>query len=73
MTPDELYAKGYSLEWAAWGVDVYRTVDGSAEPSPSAVKRVAHVRFEAPLQEAEACTRGWAAATADFVAQRLSQ
>lgn len=73
MTSDELYAKGYSLEWSIWGVTVYRTIDGSAEPSVAAVERTAVVNFETPLKETEAAARGWEAAAADFVKRRLAQ
>lgn len=71
MTPDELYAKGYSLTWASWGVSVYRTVDGSPEPSASSVECVKQVHFDRALREDEAAARGWEAATVDFVQRRL--
>jgi len=72
MTADELYAKGYTLRFAAWGVSVYRTIDGSPEPSDEAVECVKQVHFERPLREDEAVVRGWEAATADYVMRRLT-
>ena len=73
MTLDELYAKGYSLEWQAWGVTVYRTIDGSPEPSDTAVMWISARQFATPLNETEACKCGWEAAEADFVMRRLEQ
>lgn len=71
MTPSELLAKGYSLEWAAWGVSVYRTTDGSPATGNAPVNQVAAIHFQQPLQKDEACARGWDAARIDFVKRRL--
>ena len=72
MTREELYAHGYTLSCAAWGVYVYRTIDGSPEPSEAPVDIVATILFEKPLNVAEACARGWEAAMVHFVKQRLT-
>jgi hypothetical protein len=72
MTPDELYAKGYSLEVAAWGFSLYRTLDGSPGSSDAAVERVAVANFPQPLKEPEAAAHGWRAAELHYVKERLS-
>lgn len=65
MTPDELHAKGYSLEVAAWGVRIiYEPVSTSLA--------VFSVHFREPLTYEEGRRRGWEAAEVDFVTRRLS-
>lgn len=66
MTPDELHAKGYHLEVAAWGVRIiYEPVSTSLA--------VFSVHFpDGPVLYDEGCRRGWAAAEVDFVKRRLS-
>lgn len=65
MTPDELHAKGYSLEVAAWGCRVIY------EPVSSNLA-VFSIHFPEPLSYEEGSRRGWAAAEVDFVKRRLS-
>lgn len=72
MTSDELYAKGYSVTLAAWGVSVYRTLDGSPGDSEAAVECVKQIHFDRPLQEAEVAAIGWEAAQVDLVIRRLT-
>lgn len=73
MTGDELYALGYSLQYAPWGVSVYRTINGEAEPSDAAVEGVATIHFpDGPVSDAEAIRRGWEFAAANFVQRRLA-
>lgn len=72
MTPDELYAHGYSLEYAMWGVSVYRTVDGSHGASDAAVQGVKTIQFGEPMLAEKAQQLGWEAAQVDLVKRRLS-
>lgn len=72
MTPDELYAKGYTLEYSLWGVSVYRTIDGSPGSSDAAVECAAQRAFGRPVGEDETIKQGWELATADFVKRRLT-
>lgn len=64
MTADELYERGYSLEYGTWGVYVYRH---EGEDHRDTIT----VHFGEPTGTAEACRRGWEAAEADFVKRRL--
>jgi hypothetical protein len=68
MTPDELYAKGYSLEYATWGVTIYREDRDHPDDDPYFVGTV---HFNHPHSTAEAQQRGWEAAEVDFVKRRL--
>lgn len=68
MTPDELYARGYSLEVGAWGVNVLYAPPNQLSQLPD----VQRVHFYQPLPYETACQAGWEAAEVDFVKRRLS-
>jgi hypothetical protein len=65
MTPEELHAAGYSLEYAAYGVHVFflNPVDD--------VETVFTVQFNHSASSAESQRRGWEAAQVDLVKRRL--
>ena len=66
MTPNELYAVGYAIEYSPWGVYVYRETLDHMETLETTT-----VSFERPVTSEEAQRRGWEAATVDFVKRRL--
>lgn len=73
MTPDELRAKGYSLEVATWGVVVF--LEGPAEfDIPGNYTDITRftVQFDKPEKHEDAVRIGWEAAQADFVERRLA-
>jgi hypothetical protein len=71
MTADELYAKGYSLEYSIWGVSVYRTIDGSHGASDSSVQQVALWNASQPVGTEQTIIKGWELAQTDLVKRRL--
>lgn len=84
MTPDELHAKGYSIQYATWGVHVFYSpttyLVGSGvsdsqryryEEGISVDEVQFTVQFNQPLSDEESQRRGWEAAEADFVMRRL--
>lgn len=70
MTSDELYALGYALQTATWGVRVILEDPDHMNEDYDAIATWV-VGFGEPLTTAEAEKRGWEAAQADFVKRRL--
>lgn len=65
MTADELFERGYSLEYSMWGVYVHR-YEGEDHRGTTTV------HFFEPTSAEEAIRRGWEAAETDFVKRRLA-
>lgn len=71
MNNDDMYSKGYTLEYSIWGVSVYRTIDGSPGHSESPVQQVGMKNFGAPVSNDEACAAGWELAAADHIKRKF--
>lgn len=70
MSPDELYALGYSLYTSTWGVRIFYQAPedplGHHPPEQSWVQHFTHA-----VSDAECARRGWELAAADYVRRRL--